>query len=332
LLPTTLVSLSITALIAEVAAFVRANRAQADGRGFGGARPADGLVDLVNLADVESLPCLVRPDVRRFVTLTGEESPRSPHQPINRPLLGKIALVSVFVGKDGSSWLDEEIAKGHEAVERAAVWVEREAIRLGARVNLSLADVYFQVEDVDDDPVEVSFSSEGDDVGPMEANATTKAVVMASRAASRLGFVDVADWMRRINNRLEVDATAWLFHIRRAGRSMAISTDLSDIPGVGFAVCYAREASFPEPLSGRGRVDSTTIAHELLHLFGASDKYGIALSSYPKGWVSSREIMRLNHDSLSRMTVDPLTAIEIGWSSRAADLTIRTKKSRRRPR
>ena len=85
-------------------------------------------------------------------------------------------------------------------------------------------------------------------------------------------------------------------------------------PGVGLGVCFSREASFPEPLQGPGRVDPTTVAHELLHLFGATDKYGQPLRSFPPGSVSSRDIMRLNHDQLTRMTIDSLTASEVGWS------------------
>ena len=231
----------------------------------------------------------------------------------NPPLLGRVALVSVFVGRDGRAWTDLEVSRCLEGLERVGLWIEREASRRDVPVNVSLVDTYFQVEDDVVDRVEVEFTPEGDDVGPMEANASTKAIAGASRAAALLGFRDVADLLGRINARVQADSRVWLFHLRRAGRSLAIPASECDVSGVGLAVCFAREASFPEPLAGAGRLDTTTVAHEMLHLFGASDKYGVSLRSFPAGSVSARDIMRLNHDSLFRMTIDPLTASEIGW-------------------
>ena len=230
----------------------------------------------------------------------------------------------MFVGRDGAAWSDEEIARGHAALERAGLWIEREASRHAARLNVGLADTYFRVQDDEVDAVEVAYSDEGEDVGPMEAHASTKAIVAASRAAASLGFADVVDLLGRINPRFEADALVWLLHFRRAGRSLAIPAGECEVDGVGLAVCYSKEASFPEPLSGPGRVDPTTVAHELLHLFGASDKYGMALRSFPTGSVSPRDIMRLNHDKLSRMTIDRLTASEVGWEPSGS-----TKNARR---
>ena len=66
----------------------------------------------------------------------------------------------------------------------------------------------------------------------------------------------------------------------------------------------------------------------MLHLFGASDKYGVGLRSFAPKSVTSRDIMRLNHDQLARMTIDPLTASEVGWDP-ASTLRDSTKNARR---
>src|SRR5205807_8455428 len=50
--------------------------------------------------------------------------------------------------------------------------------------------------------------------------------------------------------------------LRQAGRSLAIPAAESDVSGVGLVVCFSREASFPEPLVGSGRVDPTTVAQD----------------------------------------------------------------------
>ena len=316
-IPVVLLALGVCALIAEGSSL----RSLARGRRWitppDGARPADGVVDVVPIVGVEGSANAVQTRFQKFDRLADPGSLRSRRLYSTNPaLLGKVVLVSVFIGKDGADWTDEEVGRAHQALEKVGLWIEREASCRNVPVNIGVAEIYFQVEDEVDDPVEIAFSPEGDDVGPMEANASSKSLAMASRAAARLGFQDISCLFERMGSRIEADSCVWLFHVRRAGRSFAIPAVESDLSGIGLAICYSREASFPEPIRGAGRVDASTVAHELLHLFGASDKYGVALRSFAKGTVTSRDIMRLNHDSLSRMTIDPLTAFEVGWLER----------------
>src|SRR5947209_8748055 len=160
----------------------------------------------------------------------------------------------------------------------------------------------------------MTFVVEGEGYGPFEARAATKALIDTSRAASRLGFRDAVDWMAQVNPRIAADARVWLLHPRRAGRSLAVPLDQTELAGVSLAVCYAREANFPEPLAGAPFTDPVTIVHELLHLFGATDKYGVSLRRFPPRTVSSRDVMRLSEERLSRLRVDAMTAREIGWA------------------
>ena len=292
-----------------------------------GARPADGRVELLPIAGAEGEANAADP---RFLAFRGlkplevrEHSPAASRQLTrsNPPLLGRIALVSLFIGRDSRSWQDDEIARSHQSIIRAGEWVEREASRWRAPVNLLVSQVYFVVENHAVDDVELTFVPEGDEVGPIEEGAMTKALIDASRAALSLGFRDVVDWMNQITERVDVDAVVWLVHPRRAGRSLAIPLDLSELSGVSLALCYARESSFPEPLTRPPWTDPVTIAHELFHLFGASDKYGTSLRSYPARSVTSHDIMRMEFANLGRLRVDSLTAVEIGWYSPNKSLT-----------
>jgi hypothetical protein len=111
------------------------------------------------------------------------------------------------------------------------------------------------------------------------------------------------------------DHLVWLLHPRRAGQSHAIPPSLTPIPGVHLAECYVRETKFSEPL-GKGVPpfpDPVTFVHELLHLFGATDKYDRPLSAFARGEVTERDVMALHFTSLPRLRVDRLTAREIGW-------------------
>ena len=79
-----------------------------------------------------------------------------------------------------------------------------------------------------------------------------------------------------------------------------------DIPGAG-----VQTITVPTDLPTI--TDPVTIVHEVLHLFGASDKYGVPLRSFAPGSVTNRDVMRLDETSLLRVQIDPLTAREIGW-------------------
>jgi hypothetical protein len=181
-------------------------------------------------------------------------------------------------------------------------------------VNLDLASLYFSADDDERDEVAVDFVSHGEAVGPFEQFAATKALLRATRAAVSLGFAHAPAMFREVERRLGADATVWLLHPRESGRSFAVPRDIRAPGEVGIAVCYPHESSFPEPIAGPARADPVTVAHELLHLFGASDKYGVPLSRFAPGAVTEREMMRLDEERLSRLRIDPATALEIGWS------------------
>jgi hypothetical protein len=286
-------------------------------------RPADGRVEITALARVRREPNSIDPRFGRFVGMqpsgqdvatraasldplsTGRESPR---------LIGRVVIVSMFVGKDGHPWTVEEVARSHQALLRAGVWVEQEAQRWGAAVNVEVADTYFETVEDEVDEVLVGFQAEGDSVGPFEELATFKSVVGLTRAAVRWGFRDAEDLCSTIGTRAGGDTAVWMIHPRQAGRSLAVPRELSGLPGVSLAVCYAREASFPEPLVGPARTDPVTVVHELLHLFGATDKYNRPLRDFAPKSVTAREVMRLSETRLSRLRIDPQTALEIGWT------------------
>lgn len=311
-----IVELLLFAAIAEIGAQVeRLFRIKSVERAIPpGARPADGAVETVPIRGVYGEPNSVDPKFRRFVSIVEEDVSPFRENPESACLLGRATLISVFNGRDGRRWTAAEIADAHRSIERAGRWIEREAARWNAPVNLEVAETYFEtIEDREDD-VEIGFVSEPDGDAPMERHAATKALIEFSRASARLGFADAGDLTARIAARIDADIRIWLFHERRAGRSFALPGDESPLPGVAIAVCHAREANFPEPLKRPPFVDPVTLVHEILHLFGATDKYGVPLSKYPPKTVGPRDVMRLEFESLDRLKVDRLTAAEIGWT------------------
>lgn len=281
--------------------------------------PADGRVEVVPVAGLRGEPNPRDGRFRRFLAMApGEPIPKP--RPARRPgkfppLLGRVALASFFLGRDGTGWADAEVARALASLIRSGEWLEREAIRWGAALNVSVLDTYFAAQDAEgrEPEVEIAVLPEGDGEGLFDADAEVKLVASAGRAARSLGFRDVADLVAKTVVAAPVDGLVWVIHVRSTGRSFVVPECDTGMRGVSLAICYAREDDFPGRLVGPPFSDPVTFAHELLHLFGASDKYGVPLASFPKGEVTRLDVMRLEIENLSRLRIDPATAFEIGW-------------------
>jgi hypothetical protein len=279
--------------------------------------PPDGEVPVVDLSAIEGSPNAILPEIRicrSTVVVDGRGVSRRIRDG-SGPLLGRLGIFSLFVGRDGKSWSDREVVEAYRALERMGLWIEREAGRWAVPVNLELLSPCFVADDSADESVELAPSLDPFRTVLDESNADIKGIASASRSCSRLGVSDLADLVGKVDPVAGHDQTVWIVHHLRAGRSSAIEPDRFQYPGARVALCYARESSISEPIVGLPFVDPVTLAHELLHLFGASDKYGTSLRSFPPGSVTSRDVMRLDETRLSRLRIDSLTSSEIGWST-----------------
>lgn len=282
------------------------------------ATPADGVVEVLAIPGFSGEANGRDPRFRGFTAFDNPPPSGKRGRPgrTTPPLLGRVVFASLFLGRDGKAWAAEEIARSLAALIRAGEWIEREAMRYGAAVNVQVADPYFSaVDPVREREVELAVLPEGEGEGLFDADAEVRLVASASRAAALLGFRDVADLAGQVAARVEADALVWIIQPRSAGRSFVVSEAQTGMRGVSLAICYAREDDFPGPLIGPPYADPATYAHEVLHLFGATDKYGVPLSRFPDGAVSRHEIMRLDLQTLGKLRIDPGTAAEVGWQT-----------------
>jgi hypothetical protein len=277
-------------------------------------------IRLLPMQDVVAAPNRWNADFRSFQAriLTADEPapiPRfGPERAAPWRLLDHVAVISLFIGRDGRYWSDREIAQQLEAVRSAAHWTQQQASRWRVSLRLDLADTYFTtLLDDDPGPEGIALLPEGSRMGLFDSSVKSFGPALMSRAAATVGFQDAVDLATRVNDRLAARQHVWLIHLRCRGRSYAVPVDLTPLDGLCVAVCYAEFASFPEPMSLFQHPAPATIAHEMLHLFGATDKYNVSLNHFQPGTVSPLDIMRLGHHRLSRLRVDPLTAAEIGW-------------------
>jgi hypothetical protein len=301
------------------------------------ARPPDGRVELAALCDVQKAPNPADPRIGRLAARSPDDGPGSLVAPVSGvpTLLGRVVVFSIFIGRDGRAWSDAEIAEAYRSMIRAGTWIENEAMRFDAPVNIDLADAYLALrDDAPRRPRALKIDPDGDPIAPFDAFEDVELISAISRevAGAGLGFNDVAELIAWMDRRVEADRRCWLVHSRSAGQSMAVPVAALGTAGSNLAVCYAYEDDLPGPLKGPPFADPVTFVHELLHLFGASDKYGVPLDRFPAGSVTRKDVMVLDETRLNRLRVDPLTARELGWGEPKPEPPGRPKHNARRDR
>jgi hypothetical protein len=298
--------------------------------------PADGVVEIADVGHVATRLNEVDRRFHEFVRMDRrvDDSPGS-HSVRARiatgPLRGTLALASIFLGRDGLGWSDLEISQAHRFLFKAGEWLEREAIEWSVPLNVALCRMY--LAPIDSEPraeVALEISNEEYRSSLFAPEETARVFAGCSAWAQKSGFPDMASLLLELTREIEADLVFWLIHSRSEGRSELHSESETGVKGLSLAVCYAGEADAPGPLRGRPFLDPLTVVHELLHAFGARDKYGTTLSRFPKREVSNRDVMRLDRDQLSKVRIDPMTAREIGWYA-GGPLPEAIKRRTRRP-
>lgn len=307
----------------ELAAWLRAHHGQPRMRARFALRPPDGRIEVIPIHDalIESNPI-----DRRFGRLASLDRhdlawtrEAHAHVPLDlafpRPLAGRVVLASCFLGRDGRAWTDAEIAEAHKFLCKAVTWLEREAQRWSARVNLTIAQGYVTALD-DQERAESRLAVVRTDHGSSILSASeTQAVISALHRGIDAQFgIALDDFVCQVAERVEADHLVWIVHSMSAGTSEWVDAHQSGLENMPFALCYVREESSPGPWQDPPFPDPVTFVHELLHAFGATDKYDISARHFERGQVSENDVMLLHTTSLARLRVDALTAREIGWN------------------
>jgi hypothetical protein len=239
---------------------------------------------------------------------------RRPVPPVRSPLSGRVALASYFQGRDGRRWSPTEIEHTRRALDRAADWLNREAADWGIPLHVERSPIEVVALDDSPRPPHPLGPDAQEHFDQISDTAEWLALLRAASAgAIQNGYPDLPSLIAALSARANSDTVVWFLHSLSRGQSFALEDQHTGIPGLRLAVCYAREGTPHGPHDGPVFADPITFLHELLHLFGATDKYGRSLQRYPRGQLTPHDIMFLGYESLTRLRIDPLTAREIGW-------------------
>ena len=239
---------------------------------------------------------------------------------------GRSLLVSIFISRSGVSWSGENVATALRRLGGAADWMESESRRYGRdaeliydfnentdlRYNMTYDGEFYEFPDV----VLTYYEDEDDLMG--KTNADINDFIEAN-----IPYLALAD-------KYETDSIAYIIFIDYGSESRSYAYQYS----VGGLSDRYHEKTFLMGMS----TPASTIAHELLHVFGATDFYvegpymGIsqemvryAADTYPLDiFVTSRSYDddgNLYTDSIPEKQVSPLTAYRIGWLDELPELS-----------
>jgi hypothetical protein len=214
-------------------------------------------------------------------------------------LLGKACLYHIFVSDADSPWTDDEKKTVRQRAAKAHKFLKQQADRYEQQVSFVC-----QWKSI---AVESSISND------MFAHPRwTNEVIQVAAGATANDFVE------NLKRKHRVDQVLFVLHLNKSGRSY----NLSYYDGIGDAYRAERVVCFASYPHGEATA-AATIAHEVLHGFGAGELY------YPYDANDKRrkqaeklfpnDVMRRVEYDMSSLTIGPYTAYRIGWLDKIED-------------
>ena len=219
-------------------------------------------------------------------------------------------FVLFFLDDWGSSWSGEEIAAFNGLYFYPAMnFLQTQGEAWGMEVN---QDAFTYSSDVNEGmayPGVVASDFQ-------EGGAATD---IPHKTARSLGFADGWDMYRYLQDYTGTDQVAMLFFLNKPGRSYTIRDEHRDgQEELEFSVIFE---SYPGYATS---ATAATIAHELLHLFGAEDYYDpYGIFPQRKALAESQipnDIMLVTYYNVKDNTLSQATAFTVGWTDTVPEI------------
>ncbi len=224
-------------------------------------------------------------------------------------LSGKVYVLSVFVAPYSNPWSIRDIERNKEKVFEAERWLKMQALRYGKHVEFVNSAFGSDGSFLDND---IPFSSDAPNAYPYPSKVLEKIGFSSSKA-----FVD---WVRTHTDCSQCFA---IIFTNTKGRSYAspITIELSRYNPVKFNLeCCLIYRYYS--VSNK-EIYTTTIAHEILHLFGAWDLYELDDSDHERSIKTEvmfpNSIMLDSHRDIWETQIDEINAWLVGLKEEGKD-------------
>jgi len=230
-----------------------------------------------------------------------------PNEPLGsaKNLQGKNLIVNCFISELGKEWTLEEkkniLSKEHDGFK----WIKLES------KSWNVAEPSFEIINIG---LEKDISLSKIEAGKKAIEAKVSWVPLVVYKAGYPSITDLYDSLKKATG---ADNIAMLIYAKQKGRSFAKPSGSDNIHNGRFlegAVIYERSTN-------DSLLQTGTIIHELLHLYGAWDMYHEGKKRSSKKHqniqrILARSIMVQNHQQMDILVVEAVTAWRIGWTKR----------------
>lgn len=208
-------------------------------------------------------------------------------------LKGTLAIHNIFVDCLPNHWDEKEINAVERALRECCAWIKREASKYSITVDTRISENHF--------------IAKSDRLPPSARNSRDEIFEWSSNVLKSIDFEDMQHYAHTFQEEEKAENWITFFHVQVAGRSYAF--DSTAITPIEFLVCFSEYADTPERKTLHTiRPDPREYAHEILHLFGAKDKYETS-DKHPLTDIMNR----LDKFSLELLSISKPTAQEIRW-------------------
>ena len=221
-------------------------------------------------------------------------------------LKGLAYTLSLFVDHGITAWTSVEKRSFLNAGRAAERWLVEQALRYGVELQFHNGGNYGLQS-----PLHLRT------LPPVEADGMMEPSELLGRALRTVGWDDPAQLHDAILRQSGARTLHTVIYVNEPGRSFAGPCGSSRASKRFLESCVV----FKRSSVGRAE-EPSTIAHEILHLYGAWDMYASAKFSPTQLALAKRrfpnDIMVDSHGGLMMADVGPLTAWRVGWAAKEA--------------
>ena len=220
-----------------------------------------------------------------------------------KTLTGNIYTLSCFVSDSNNTWTDAEKMQIFNKLHNANKWITNQALKYNKKISFTGGNFGLK-EDIKLDYIKYGTGTRNEDIN------------LITTVLRKIGYAGSLSYYEWAVNTTNCDNTFVLIFVKGKG--------------VNYALAYEDEKMNKERYFVEGCVlyshfsngillNESSIAHEILHLFGARDLYETFRQKSDSEEMARRfhnSIMHKNLHNINDLIIDELTAFLIGWHNR----------------
>ncbi len=225
---------------------------------------------------------------------------------INKELKGKITVQIFFVDDDESNWDAESISLFMKPIKEGLRFIEKQADRYGVELEF---EIQYHASTVSGEKDKLRYKG-----SVLDGSDGTHTHDMMEQLADNFGYYSTRQLYESYKYQSGGREVVFVAVVNKDGISTARQQQSADYGGdyVEHAIIFTNYIGRNLPLDKKSD-RASTVAHEVMHLFGAPDLYIKRTVERYTSYKYPKDIMLGDTDDMRRLEVCEYTAYTVGW-------------------